>query len=180
MHCTFQHPVGIPVRKEDRIRILNELQHEIPFKKQMASPNDQQQHNKHPVGIPVGKEDRIRILNKLQHEIPFKKQMASSNDQQQYKNHPVAKLLTKKVNKAHSAHCNLPTDHLKDPNYAFVDGPHSVEYIQQIVWQLMGWGKSLSLNSNIVCKCVCVCVLQLAKNGNGLQALSLTSYVLHF
>ena len=33
----------------------------------------------------------------------------------------------KKVN---NAHCNLPTDHLKDPNYIeFVDGSQSIEYI---------------------------------------------------
>ena len=41
-----------------------------------------------------------------------------------------------------------------------------------------GVGKA-SRFSNIVLN-VFVCVLQLAKNGNGLQALSLTSYVLHF
>ena len=93
-------------------------------------------------GIPVGKEDRIRILHELRHGIPFKKQMASLNDQRQYKNYPLAKILTKKVN---NAHCNLPTDHLKDLSYEFVDGPHGIEYIQQIVWQLMGWGKLLGL-----------------------------------
>jgi hypothetical protein len=44
----------------------------------------------------------------------------------------------------------------------------------------MGWEKRLGLNNNIVFMFLFVCVLQLAKNGNGLQALSLTSYVLHF
>ena len=42
-----------------------------------------------------------------------------------------------------------------------------------------GVGKAPRFSNIVLNICVCVCV-QLAKDGNGLQALSLTSYVLHF